>query len=198
MRGSRTTSRSRIPACRTTSRSSPARPTASRRLHDLQRRRRDDRRPADACRPELGGLCGGISVRRALCEEARAVSLLSRDGDSCSAALALRPASPSGLRVRRSGPLSRHARLPGRDGRCLAEAFVTPLLAVQDTVVFVVFDEGSRGNHVPAFALGSAVRRTRSSLARVDHYGLLRTIEDMFGCAARRRRRRRPITGIWR
>jgi phosphatidylinositol-3-phosphatase len=77
--------------------------------------------------------------------------------------------------------------------------FVRPLLAVQNTVVFVVFDEGSRGNHVAAFALGTAVRLHSAFTGRVGHYGLLRTIEDMFGLprlgAAKTAR---PITGIWR
>jgi acid phosphatase len=77
--------------------------------------------------------------------------------------------------------------------------FVTPLLAVRDAVVFVVFDEGSRGNHVAAFALGTAVRPRSAFTGRVGHYGLLRTIEEMFGLprlgAARTAR---PITGIWR
>jgi hypothetical protein len=77
--------------------------------------------------------------------------------------------------------------------------FVAPLLAVQDAVVFVVFDEGSRGNHVAAFALGTAVRPRSAFTGRVGHYGLLRTIEDMFGLprlgAAKTAR---PITGIWR
>jgi acid phosphatase len=77
--------------------------------------------------------------------------------------------------------------------------FVRPLLAVQNTVVFVVFDEGSRGNHVAAFALGTAVRPHAAFTGRVGHYGLLRTIEDMFGLprlgAAKTAR---PITGFWR
>ena len=77
--------------------------------------------------------------------------------------------------------------------------FVTPLLAVQDTVVFVVFDEGFLGNHVAAYALGTAVRPRSAFTGRVGHYGLLRTIEDMFGLprlgAAKTAR---PITGIWR
>jgi acid phosphatase len=77
--------------------------------------------------------------------------------------------------------------------------FVTPLLAVRDTVVFVVFDEGSRGNHVAAFALGTAVRPRSAFTGRVGHYGLLRTIEDMFGLPRLGAARTvRPITGIWR
>jgi hypothetical protein len=77
--------------------------------------------------------------------------------------------------------------------------FVKALLGVPDTIVFVVFDEGSPGNHVAAFALGTAVRVHSVFNRRVDHYGLLRTIEDIFGLprlgAAEAAR---PITGIWR
>jgi hypothetical protein len=84
-------------------------------------------------------------------------------------------------------------------GNAWLSRFVRPLLVVRDTVVFVVFDEGVGGNHVPAFALGSDVRPHSVFAGRVDHYGLLRTIEDMWGlphlgAAASAR----PITGIWR
>jgi len=73
------------------------------------------------------------------------------------------------------------------------------LLRVPETVVFVVFDEALHGEHVAAFALGTAVRPHSIFARRVDHYGLLATIEDLFGLprlgAARRAR---PIIGIWR
>jgi phosphatidylinositol-3-phosphatase len=76
--------------------------------------------------------------------------------------------------------------------------FVGPLLGLPETVIFVVFDEGSRGNHVAAFALGSAVRPHWVFTRRVDHYGLLATIEDLLGLprlgAAKTAR---PITGVW-
>jgi acid phosphatase len=77
--------------------------------------------------------------------------------------------------------------------------FVSPLLDVPDTVVFVVFDEGVRGNHVGAFALGTDVQPQSVFSRRADHYSLLRTIEDMFalprlGAAASAR----PVTGIWK
>ena len=92
----------------------------------------------------------------------------------------------------------RQKRIGARD-KASWEALVKPLLAVRDAVVFVVFDEGSRGNHVAAFALGTAVRPRSAFTGRVGHYGLLRTIEEMFGLprlgAARTAR---PITGIWR
>jgi hypothetical protein len=77
--------------------------------------------------------------------------------------------------------------------------FVTPLLRVPETVVFVVFDEGAHGNDVAAFALGTAVRPGSSFALATDHYGLLRTLEEAWdlpplGHAATAR----PITGIWK
>ena len=88
---------------------------------------------------------------------------------------------------------------PVATGDAWLSRFVPPLLVLRDTVVFVVFDEGVQGNHVAAFALGSDVRPHSVFAGRVDHYGLLRTIEDMWelprlGAAARAT----PITGIWR
>ena len=84
-------------------------------------------------------------------------------------------------------------------GDAWLKRFVAPLLPVPDTVVFVVFDEGTGSNHVAALAIGTAVRPHAVFTRRVDHYGLLRTIEDMFalpplGAAADAR----PISGIWK
>jgi phosphatidylinositol-3-phosphatase len=74
-----------------------------------------------------------------------------------------------------------------------------PLLTLPETVVFVVFDEGSRGNRLPSLALGTAVRPASRVTARTDHYSLLRTIETawrlpLLGHSAGAR----PITTIWR
>jgi phosphatidylinositol-3-phosphatase len=78
-----------------------------------------------------------------------------------------------------------------------------PLLALPNTVVFVVFDEGATdargGGHVPALALGTAVVPGSDFTGVTDHYGLLRTVEDawslpLLGLSARAA----PITGIWR
>lgn len=80
---------------------------------------------------------------------------------------------------------------------------IGPLLALPRTVVFVVFDEGSSnaggGGHVPALALGTAVRRHSAFRGTTNHYGLLRTIEEAWslpqlGNSAGAR----AITGIWR
>jgi hypothetical protein len=84
-------------------------------------------------------------------------------------------------------------------GAAWLKRFVTPLLRVPDTAVFVVFDEGMRSNHVAALALGTAVRPHSVFTRRVDHYGLLRTIEEMrglplLGAASSAQ----AITGIWR
>jgi hypothetical protein len=72
-----------------------------------------------------------------------------------------------------------------------------------NTVVFVVFDEGSTGSrggrHTPALAIGRAVR-PGSRFARVTgHYGILRTIEQAWGLPLLGRSAHvAPITGIWR
>ena len=81
-------------------------------------------------------------------------------------------------------------------------AQLPPLLALPKTVVFVVFDEGATddhgGGHVPALALGTAVRRGSRSTAATNHYGLLRTIEDAWGLPLLgRSARATPVTGIW-
>jgi phosphatidylinositol-3-phosphatase len=80
---------------------------------------------------------------------------------------------------------------------------VPQLLQLPRTVVFVLFDEGASrlrgGGHIPALALGTAVR-ARSLFTRItDHYGVLRTIEDAWGLPRLgRSARAKPITGIWR
>jgi phospholipase C len=74
-----------------------------------------------------------------------------------------------------------------------------PLLKLPETVVFVVFDEGEGGNHVPALALGTAVRAGTRATASTGHYGLLRTIETAWGLPLLgHSASARPITGIWR
>ncbi len=88
-------------------------------------------------------------------------------------------------------------------GDAWLQSVLPPLLQLPHTVVFVVFDEGTTnvrgGGHVPALALGTAVR-VGSRYDRVtSHCGLLRTIEDAWslprpGCSARIA----PITSIWK
>ena len=80
---------------------------------------------------------------------------------------------------------------------------IAKFVRLPNTVVFVVFDEGSTsiagGGHTAALAIGRAVR-PGSRFARVTgHYGILRTIEQAWGLPLLGRSARvAPITGIWR
>jgi phosphatidylinositol-3-phosphatase len=72
-----------------------------------------------------------------------------------------------------------------------------------NTVVFVVFDEGSTsiggGGHTAALAIGRAVRPGSRFAKVTGHYGILRTIEQAWGLPLLGRSARvAPITGIWR
>jgi hypothetical protein len=95
---------------------------------------------------------------------------------------------------------------PVATGDAWLGAFLHPLLgstALRRGVVLVVFDEGQGsaggGGHVPALVLGPLVRAGARSSVLVDHYGLLRTIEDGLGLPRLgRSRTARPVTGIWR
>jgi len=51
-----------------------------------------------------------------------------------------------------------------------------------DSVLIVTFDEdeGSSANHIPTFVVGAGVPATTSDQP-IDHYGLLRSLEDMYG-----------------
>jgi phospholipase C len=78
-------------------------------------------------------------------------------------------------------------------------ATIPPLLKLPSTVVFVAFDEGSSGNHVPALALGTAVRPGTRVASRTGHYSLLRTIEAAWGLPLLgHSASARPIRDIWR
>jgi hypothetical protein len=79
---------------------------------------------------------------------------------------------------------------------------VGPLLTLPNTVIFVVFDEGASnargGGHVPALAVGTAIRRHSKFRGLTNHYGLLRTIEQAWGLPRLgRSATAKPITGIW-
>jgi hypothetical protein len=85
-------------------------------------------------------------------------------------------------------------------------SFLPPLLASPElagSVVFVIFDEGSTnlrgGGHIPAIALGPAVRpHTRYTLP-MTHYSLLRTIEDAWRLdLLGRSAQAHAVAGIWR
>jgi phosphatidylinositol-3-phosphatase len=80
--------------------------------------------------------------------------------------------------------------------------FITPLLrspALRDGVIFIIFDEGSGSNHVPALAIGPAVRARSTFNRATDHFGLLRTIEQALNLPLlARSRNAQAIGGIWR
>jgi hypothetical protein len=87
-------------------------------------------------------------------------------------------------------------------GDAWLRSLLPPLLRLPQSVVFVVFDEGTTnahgGGHIPALALGAAVRVGSRYDRLTGHCGLLRTIEDAWalpklGCS----RRAMPIVGIW-
>jgi phosphatidylinositol-3-phosphatase len=92
---------------------------------------------------------------------------------------------------------------PVATGDAWLRSLLPPLLRLPDTVVFVLFDEGSTnvqgGGHVPALALGTAVRPHSRFTGVTNHYGLLRTIEDAWQLRRLgRSAEAAPITGIWR
>jgi hypothetical protein len=83
---------------------------------------------------------------------------------------------------------------------------IVPLLGrpkLADSVVFVVFDEGSTdiggGGHVAALALGPLVRPGAQFRRVSGHYALLRTVEDAWGLPRLgKSAQAKPITAIWR
>jgi phosphatidylinositol-3-phosphatase len=81
--------------------------------------------------------------------------------------------------------------------------WLPPLLQVPRTAVFVLFDEGTTsiggGGRVEAFVAGTAVKRHVVVRRSVDHYTVLRTVEDLFGLPHLGASRAvAPLTGIWR
>jgi acid phosphatase len=96
---------------------------------------------------------------------------------------------------------------PVATGDAWLGAFLPSLLSspeLKGGVVFVVFDEANTdnahgGGHIPVIVAGPLVRRRARATGFLDHYGLLRTIEQSWrlpllgqsGSAA-------PVTGIWR
>jgi phospholipase C len=76
---------------------------------------------------------------------------------------------------------------------------IPPLLQLPNTVVFITFDEGLAGNHIPSMAVGTAVRSGIRVTTPTDHYGLLRTIEDAWGLPPLGHSAgAKPFIGIWR
>jgi phosphatidylinositol-3-phosphatase len=69
-----------------------------------------------------------------------------------------------------------------------------------NSLLIVTFDEdrGSRANHIATIVAGAGVAKTHSS-QRVDHYDLLRTIEDMYGLPPiGKAATATALTGIWK
>jgi hypothetical protein len=85
-------------------------------------------------------------------------------------------------------------------GDAWLKRFLPPLMKLPGTAVFLVFDESDSANPgVPALALGTLVRPHSRATGALDHYGLLRTIEDGLGLRVLgRSARATEITGIWR
>jgi hypothetical protein len=93
-------------------------------------------------------------------------------------------------------------------GDAWLERFLRPLLAsseLRNGVVFIVFDEGrphdrtGGGGRVPALVVGRLVRPRSSSSAPLDHYSVLRTIEQAWHLPLLgRSARAHAVTGIWR
>nr|WP_301332205.1 alkaline phosphatase family protein [Petropleomorpha daqingensis] len=68
-----------------------------------------------------------------------------------------------------------------------------------DSLLVVTFDEdeGSRDNLIPTFMVGPMVK-PGSTPQRIDHYSVLRTLEDMYGLPPLgEAASRQPISGIW-
>jgi hypothetical protein len=68
-----------------------------------------------------------------------------------------------------------------------------------NSLLIVTWDEdnGKSDNHIPTILVGPMVRRGRFG-EQVDHYGLLRTVEDMYGAKpVGFSRQASPLTTIW-
>jgi acid phosphatase len=69
-----------------------------------------------------------------------------------------------------------------------------------NSLLVVTFDEdeGSQANGIVTLLVGPMVRAGATSDQYVDHFGMLRTLEDMFGLPALGKAAgEKPISGIW-
>ena len=91
---------------------------------------------------------------------------------------------------------------PVATGDAWARAHLSGYVAwarAHDGLLVVTFDEdeGTAANHIPTFLVGPMVR-AGTSAQRIDHYDVLRTLEDMYGLAPLgSAATARPLTGIW-
>jgi acid phosphatase len=87
-------------------------------------------------------------------------------------------------------------------GDAWAKKFLAPYVTwakAHNSLLLVTFDEdgGSHANHIPTFAVGAGVAAVTSD-RRIDHYDMLRTLEDMYGLAPLGSAAgASPITGVW-
>jgi acid phosphatase len=70
-------------------------------------------------------------------------------------------------------------------GDAWARQFLEPYASwarAHDSLLIVTFDEdhGTPANHIATFVVGAGVRPTTSG-RRIDHYSVLRTLEDWYG-----------------
>ena len=97
---------------------------------------------------------------------------------------------------------------PVATGDAWLSTFLPSLLSSPELkrgVVFVAFDEGVEtdkahgGGHIPVVVAGPLVRAGARATELLDHYGLLRTIEQSWGLTQLGQSgSAAPITGIWR
>ena len=171
-------------ACRTTSRSSPARRTAITATARPARVTGSTIGTADARRPNWAAYGEGYPSSPRFAKKHVPFLYFARAQSRLAARASIRALAR--LRARRPRPLRRHARLLGRDRRRLAEALrAAAARASQNSVVFVVFDEGTTraGGGGRVVALGARAPRfaRRRLRASDDPLRLLRTIEDAWG-----------------
>jgi acid phosphatase len=92
---------------------------------------------------------------------------------------------------------------PVATGDAWARAHLSGYVAwarTHDSLLVVTFDEdeGTAANHIPTFLVGPMVRPGTTSAQRIDHYDVLRTLEDMYGLAPLgSAATAQPLTGIW-
>jgi hypothetical protein len=89
-----------------------------------------------------------------------------------------------------------------KEGDDWAESHLTPLLqwaATHDTLVIFTWDEGyDSRNSIPTMFVGPMIR-AGSYPERIDHYRVLRTLEDLYGLTPTgKAAAAAPITDIWK